>query len=199
MYDNIGGKIKGLAQGVFIFEAASAVISGIVLLVDELIGIGLLTLFGGPVVAWVSSWLLYGFGELICETSQAKKELININRNIKIIAEPMIAQKEEADRQARKKAAEIARHKTAETVREEFDEKAQHEATEKTTELLQIIDNKNNKNNGYYKFKVMFDENSISKCDLCGNKETQGACCRIDDDKGTKYVHLCTDCLAKHK
>ena len=123
MYDNIGSKIKSLANGVFIFEAIAAVIGGIVLLVDEFIGLGLLTMFGGPVVAWVSSWLLYGFGELICETSQAKKELININRNIKIIAEPMIAQKEEADRQARKKASEKSKR--------EAEEKAKHEAAER--------------------------------------------------------------------
>ena len=65
MYDNIGEKIKGLAKVMFIVEAIAAVIGGLVLLVGKLLAIGLLTLFLGPVVAWVSSWLLYGFGELI--------------------------------------------------------------------------------------------------------------------------------------
>ena len=65
MYDNIGEKIKGLAKVMFIVEAIAAVIGGIVLLGDEFLAIGLLTLFLGPVVAWISSWLLYGFGELI--------------------------------------------------------------------------------------------------------------------------------------
>ena len=31
MYDNIGGKIKGLAKAVFIVEAIAAIIAGIVL------------------------------------------------------------------------------------------------------------------------------------------------------------------------
>ena len=67
MYDNIGGKIKGLAKSMFIVEAIGAVITGIVLLAtnDDLIFEGLLTLFCGPIIAWVSSWVLYAFGELV--------------------------------------------------------------------------------------------------------------------------------------
>ena len=67
MYDNIGGKIKGLAKIMFIVEAIGAVITGIVLLAtdDDLIFAGLLTLFCGPIIAWVSSWVLYAFGELV--------------------------------------------------------------------------------------------------------------------------------------
>ena len=75
MYDNIGGKIKGLAKAVFIVEATAALITGIALVAidEDLILFGLLTLILGPAVAWVSSWLLYGFGELIdrvCEIAQ---------------------------------------------------------------------------------------------------------------------------------
>ena len=67
MYDNIGGKIKDLAKAMFIIEALGAVITGIVLLAtdDDLIFEGLLTLFCGPIAAWVSSWILYAFGELV--------------------------------------------------------------------------------------------------------------------------------------
>ncbi len=67
MYDNIGGKIKALAKAIFIFEAIAAVIAGIALMAanDDLILFGVLALILGPAVAWVSSWLLYGFGELI--------------------------------------------------------------------------------------------------------------------------------------
>ena len=75
MYDNIGGKIKGLAKAVFIVEAIAAVIAGIALLAidDDLILFGVLTLILGPAVAWVSSWLLYGFGELIDRVSEIAK------------------------------------------------------------------------------------------------------------------------------
>ena len=70
MYKNIGKKIKNLAKISFLVEAISAVISGIILCVNNTdeIWIGLLVLFVGPIVAWVSSWLLYGYGELIDKT-----------------------------------------------------------------------------------------------------------------------------------
>ena len=66
-YDNIGSKIKGLAQLAFAIEAIAAVITGIALMATHrtLILYGLLVLFIGPFLAWVSSWLLYGFGQLI--------------------------------------------------------------------------------------------------------------------------------------
>ncbi len=67
MYDNIGGKIKGLAKATFIVEAIAAVITGIALMAtdEDLIGYGLLVMLLGPIVAWVSSWLLYAYGELV--------------------------------------------------------------------------------------------------------------------------------------
>ena len=66
-YDNIGEKIKGLARWAFAIEAISAVIGGFVLMVqdEDMIPIGLLVVVFGPIVAWVSSWLLYGYGQLI--------------------------------------------------------------------------------------------------------------------------------------
>ena len=66
-YDNIGGKIKGWAKWIFAIEAIAAVISGFVLMAqdEDMILIGLLVAVFGPIVAWVSSWLLYGYGQLI--------------------------------------------------------------------------------------------------------------------------------------
>jgi hypothetical protein len=75
MYDNIGGKIKGLAKAGFIVEAIVAVITGIALMAsdDDLIIVGVLVLLLGPIVAWVSSWLLYGFGEIIDKTCSIER------------------------------------------------------------------------------------------------------------------------------
>jgi len=75
MYDNIGGKIKGLAKASFIVAAIAEVITGIALMAtdEDLIGYGLLVMFVGPIVAWVSSWLLYGFGELIDKASDIER------------------------------------------------------------------------------------------------------------------------------
>ena len=68
MYNNIGNKIKFLAKAaLFGFEIA-AVIIGIVFMSSDsdLIALGLLMWFViGPITSWVSSVLLYGFGELI--------------------------------------------------------------------------------------------------------------------------------------
>ena len=75
MYDNIGRKIKGLAKAIFIAQGISMAITGIVLMcIDEdLILYGILSLILGPVLAWISSWLLYGFGELIDKVSDIEK------------------------------------------------------------------------------------------------------------------------------
>ena len=75
MYDNIGGKIKGLAKATFIVEAIAAVITGIALMVDDedMIPFGLILLIAGPAIAWASSWLLYGFGELIDRVCEIAK------------------------------------------------------------------------------------------------------------------------------
>ena len=69
MYNNIAGKIKLLAKIGFIVEAIAIVIAGIGILLtdDEVINIlaGVLVMAMGPFAAWASSWVLYGFGELI--------------------------------------------------------------------------------------------------------------------------------------
>ena len=83
-YDNIGGKIKNLAVWVFRIEAIAAVITGIALMGTDkdLILYGLLFLLVGPISAWVSSWLLYGFGQLI-ENSDIIAEEYNRKKQIK--------------------------------------------------------------------------------------------------------------------
>ena len=65
MYSNIGKKIKGLAVGVCVAEAIGAVICGILLCIEEEAFVYVLISIFGPIVAWVSSWLIYGFGEFV--------------------------------------------------------------------------------------------------------------------------------------
>ena len=77
MYDNIGGKIKQWAKVVCIAEAIVAVIGAIVMMATAedgtMIGMGFLVLILGPLAAWVSSWLLYGFGEIIVKLTQIEE------------------------------------------------------------------------------------------------------------------------------
>ena len=64
-YDNIGKKIKGAAEFIFVLEAIATMIGGIVLMILEFPFLGILVMVLGPILAWVSSWLMYGFGQLI--------------------------------------------------------------------------------------------------------------------------------------
>ena len=69
MYSNIGGKIKVLAIIIFILGAVTTIIKGISM-VDQVghATNGLILMLLGPLAAWISTWLLYGFGELIEKT-----------------------------------------------------------------------------------------------------------------------------------
>ncbi len=72
MYENIGGKIKGLAKAIFVIGTIISAIVGIGQIIAASavsVGIGffsgLLTVVIGFLGSWVSTWLLYGFGEII--------------------------------------------------------------------------------------------------------------------------------------
>lgn len=79
IYANIGYKVKRLAFMSCIVEAIAAVIGGVALLIDY--GFegwwALFIIIGGPIVAWVASWVLYAFGELVdhvCNGSSLQSE-----------------------------------------------------------------------------------------------------------------------------
>jgi hypothetical protein len=100
MYDNIGGKIKGLAKASFIVAAIAEVITGIALMAtDDLIGYGLLVMFVGPIAAWVSSWLLYGFGQLVENSDIIAEEHKRVNEK----HEKTVAKNNEKKQAQRKK------------------------------------------------------------------------------------------------
>ncbi len=108
MYDKIGSKIKGLAKVIFIVEAIVTVITGIALISSD-VDIGILVIALGPIIAWVSSWLLYGFGELIdkaCDIehntrsgegkseAQAKMDYIRTGKIEKLRSQGLITEEE---------------------------------------------------------------------------------------------------------
>ena len=75
MYNNIGKKIKMLAKVIFFVEAIAAIFGGISVigLDEDLAVVGILIMIVGSVFAWVSSWLLYGFGEIIDKLSDIEQ------------------------------------------------------------------------------------------------------------------------------
>ncbi len=78
MYGNIGEKIKSLAKAAFLIGSIVPVILGIAIMTsdEEFVGFGFVVLILGPFLAWVSTWLLYGFGELV-------ERVCDIERNLR--------------------------------------------------------------------------------------------------------------------
>ena len=75
MFDNIGDKIKNLAKGIFVVEVIAAIVAGCITLRDSVL-VGVLILLLVPIAAWISSWMLYAFGEIA-------QRLINIDEKMK--------------------------------------------------------------------------------------------------------------------
>lgn len=75
MYDNIGGKIKMLAKVTTIVLAILFIVLGTITMAMGDIGviIGLLILIVGVLLSWISSWVLYGFGEIIEKVAEIEK------------------------------------------------------------------------------------------------------------------------------
>ena len=119
MYDNIGEKIKGLAKATFIVEAIAAVITGIFLWINTEEWWCVLILLFGPIVAWVFSWLLYGFGEIIDKLCDIEQNTRGGQSKTKI--------KETVERAEREAARKSKREAEAKAKRE-ADEKAKREA-----------------------------------------------------------------------
>lgn len=85
MFDNIGVKIKRLAFIIFIIEAVISILYGLVYIIVFKNMFYLLICIIGPFVAWLSSFLLYGFGELVDNSSKIKSDTEDQKKNQQII------------------------------------------------------------------------------------------------------------------
>lgn len=67
MFDNIGSKIKKLAELLCWIGMLLSIIGGVILMyaVDSLVPVGTAIVFIGSLLSWISSFVLYGFGELV--------------------------------------------------------------------------------------------------------------------------------------
>ena len=136
-YTNIGGKIKSLAKWTFVAEAIGAIITGLFYLIELGVEDGwwaLLIIFFGPIAAYVSSWFLYAFGQLVENTYDITNQNAAINKNVKIIAQPITDEVEK-----KRKAEDDAKRKTKEEAKREAEEKTEHHAEKKNGVLLQIF------------------------------------------------------------
>lgn len=65
MYDEVGDKIKTLAKVIAWLGIIASVVVGIVTIST---GVGILVLILGPLFSWLSTLVLYGFGQLVENT-----------------------------------------------------------------------------------------------------------------------------------
>lgn len=95
LYENIGGKIKNWAKRLFVIEAIGGIIAGIALLIDNGFEDGWWALFimiGGPIVAWVFSWILYAFGQIVDDIHEIRNQnqsTGNTHQNLRTTAQPI--------------------------------------------------------------------------------------------------------------
>jgi len=75
MYNNIGDKIKVLAVIEVVVMSIISITVGAKFLLTEAIVSGVITIIIGPIVSWISSWVIYGIGEA-AENSAYIKEWI---------------------------------------------------------------------------------------------------------------------------
>ena len=108
LYDNIGAKIKNWAKWIFIIEAISAIIGGIGLMANDAAFIGFIVLICGPLVAWVSSWLLYAFGELV-EDVHAIRNKEGTTADVRIKREEEERAKREAEERAKREVEQLSK------------------------------------------------------------------------------------------
>ncbi len=92
MFNNIGGKIKGLAKFIFWVLSIISIIGGFVVVLNGInsmskdtqtgiIGIltGVAIAVVGVIMAWLQNFLLYGFGELVDSNQKILRELEHQN------------------------------------------------------------------------------------------------------------------------
>ena len=65
MWDNIGGKLQGLAKFVCWFGIIAAVVAGIICFGNNQALAGIVYIVVGGLSAWIGSWAMYGLGIVV--------------------------------------------------------------------------------------------------------------------------------------
>ena len=78
MFKNIGEKIKVLAVVITIIGCLASIVGAIICWSEDSILIGFAVLIGGCLFSWLGSFLLYGMGELITQTTNIARGIQNM-------------------------------------------------------------------------------------------------------------------------
>ena len=75
MFNNIGKKIKTLTKVLCWIGMISSFVTGIIILASVRHGeaIGIPIMLGGPLLFWLGSFVMYGFGELVDKTASIEE------------------------------------------------------------------------------------------------------------------------------
>lgn len=95
MFSDIGIKIKSLAQVMTAIGIICYVITGIVFMANDMALVGILIVLIGSLLSWVSSFILYGLGELIDNSVKIAEILEAYNCQTKIKEKSTNLKKEE--------------------------------------------------------------------------------------------------------
>lgn len=88
MYNNIGGKIKGLIRFLFGIEVFGCVLAALALvylhekLSSFIIVLGLAAIVIMLILGWMSTWVFYAYGELVEKTCQIEEHIRNLQMNV---------------------------------------------------------------------------------------------------------------------
>lgn len=75
MYSNVGGKIKSTSEVLAFLGIGGSILAGVYLLGLEEIFLGIMLLTVVPITMWLSSLVLYGFGQLVEKVDEGVSSL----------------------------------------------------------------------------------------------------------------------------
>lgn len=90
MFEDAGKKLQNIAIVLFGMGTACAIIAGFAMIYDEMVLPGIITLIGGPSVAWLIALLVHAFAQLVDDANAIRNKLNSVSNHIQILAEPII-------------------------------------------------------------------------------------------------------------
>ena len=139
LYGDIGNKIKNWAKWIFIIESIGAVITGFVFLIlwgFEDAWWALLTIIFGPIVAYVSTWTLYAFGQFVDDINVIRHKLPTVNGIEKNMQNSFKYCTIDTREKTKKETQEKVKPEVENTAKQDTAEKTEQKPDDKSQEIL---------------------------------------------------------------
>lgn len=194
MFNNVGEKIETFAKVIVWLGIIGSIIGGIIFISSENIGMGIAIIIGGPIVSWLSSLILYGFGQLIENSDYLVNAIYNISSNQYTSLSQSLANDTDGNLSTHKwrcpKCNQMISSLPCEFCgyRQEDDNTIKTENQQEDNVVPQT-ENKPEDNPMPYK--------GIGHCELC-NAYVEVTNCKILDSLGARYRKICAQCIERH-